>query len=430
MKRVLLIAFHFPPAAGTSGVHRSHSLARGLRRHGWDPIVLTASTRAHPVTSVRSADDIPSDLRVVRAAAWDAARHWSIAGHYPGIFEWPDRWVSWFPAAVVRALRLVREYRPAVIWSTYPIATAHLVGLVTAKLTGLPWIADFRDSMTDDGYPPPGPKRNLIERIESKIVYAASRVVFTAPGTLDMYASRYPEVPEERWQLILNGYDEEKFGRAEQLPFKRESDKLLLLHSGCIYPEERDPSALFEAIASLRKSGQISAESLEVRLRASGHDHIFAPLLEQLQIADIVNLAPSLDYSRALSEMMHADGLLLLQAASCNHQIPAKAFEYLRAGRPILALTDANGDTAGLLRQWQQTHIAPLDSAAEIGSALLTLIQRACEESKTVDAEMILQYSRDAQVRRTAELFDSVLAGQIERIANVTGFTDSGKYRT
>ena len=47
---------------------------------------------------------------------------------------------------------------------------------------------------------------------------------------------------------------------------------------------------------------------------------------------------------------MSADGLLLLQGASCNHQIPAKAYEYLRAQKPILALTADAGDTAALLR--------------------------------------------------------------------------------
>jgi len=42
--------------------------------------------------------------------------------------------------------------------------------------------------------------------------------------------------------------------------------------------------------------------------------------------------------------------LLLLQASNCNSQIPAKVYEYLRAGKPILALTDPEGDTATLLR--------------------------------------------------------------------------------
>ena len=43
-------------------------------------------------------------------------------------------------------------------------------------------------------------------------------------------------------------------------------------------------------------------------------------------------------------------GLLLLQASNCNDQVPAKAYEYLRCHRPVLALTDPAGDTAELLR--------------------------------------------------------------------------------
>ncbi len=408
MKRALLIAFHFPPAAGSSGVHRSDNLARYLRDFGWDPLVVTANERAHPVVSEGKTDSIADDVCVLRTAAWDAARHFSIAGYYPDFFAWPDRWVSWFPSAVFRAVQIARRHQPDVIWSTYPIVTSHLIARATSKITGLPWIADFRDSMTDSDYPPPGMRRKLIERIESKVVHSANRVVFTAPGTRSMYASRYPTVPAERWRIILNGYDQEKFSLAEHLPVKQRSARLVLLHSGCIYPQERDPTALFEAIGQLHDAGQISPEQVEIRLRASAHDDVFRPKIKKLGIEGLVTLAPPIGYVDALAEMLQVDGLLLLQAASCNHQIPAKAFEYIRAGKPILALTDGKGDTAQLLSSFD-AHVAPLDSVGDIARALLSFFQRLRRGSGTSSTEDIAKYSRKAQVERTALLFDEVV---------------------
>src|SRR5690606_1324512 len=148
--------------------------------------------------------------------------------------------------------------------------------------------------------------------------------------------------------LIENGFDETSFA-ALPLPTKpvtADSRKIVLLHSGIIYPSERDPTHLFEAVATLLKQGKINADNLSITLRASHHETYLQSLIDRFGISQIVSLAPAIPYKQALSEMLAVDGLLLLQAANCNNQIPAKLYEYLRAQRPILALTDPAGDTA------------------------------------------------------------------------------------
>lgn len=408
-RRVLLIAFHFPPAVGSSGVHRGYSLARYLPDAGWEPIVLTARAGAHPAVGHSQEENLPPELRVFRTLAFDAARHMSLAGVYPGWLAWPDRWVSWFPTAVLRAVSLVRKYKPQVLWSTYPIATSHLIGLAVSKITEVPWVADFRDSMMDASYPPSGIRRNIFRQIERKTVHRAARVVFTAPGTRDMYADRYSDLPDSHWHLVLNGFDEESFQKAESLIHERDWKKTIILHSGVIYPEERDPTALFLAIAELKRKGCLSSATCEIRLRASGHDGRFEPKLRELGIEDVVQLLPAINYEQALAEMMSVDGLLLLQASSCNHQIPAKLYEYVRAGRPVLALTDECGDTASLLRELCDATIAPLGSAQKISSAVIQFIKKIKEVPNCNNVDVISTYSRRAQVCRTAQIFDMLV---------------------
>lgn len=50
-------------------------------------------------------------------------------------------------------LKMIKEFKPDVIWSTYPIATAHVIASALHRKTGIPWVADFRDPMAQDGYP-------------------------------------------------------------------------------------------------------------------------------------------------------------------------------------------------------------------------------------------------------------------------------------
>src|SRR5712664_704149 len=125
MSRVLMVAYHYPPCFGSSGIQRTLKFSRYLPDGGWDPIILTAHPRAYPDTNSAQLSEIPSGLPVHRAFALDAARHLVFGRHYSRWLALPDRWGSWWPGGVVAGLRLVRRYRPAVLWSTYPIATAH-----------------------------------------------------------------------------------------------------------------------------------------------------------------------------------------------------------------------------------------------------------------------------------------------------------------
>ncbi|MEF8794599.1 MAG: hypothetical protein V5A50_13100, partial [Thiohalorhabdus sp.] len=152
-RRALLIAYHFPPVQGSSGVLRTLSFARHLPELGWEPLVLTAHPRAYPRTSEHQMADIPEDLVVKRAFALDTARHLALRGTYPGPLAVPDRWWTWWLGAVPAGLRMIRHYRPEVIWSTAPIITAHWIAATLSRLSGLPWVADIRDLLTEPDEP-------------------------------------------------------------------------------------------------------------------------------------------------------------------------------------------------------------------------------------------------------------------------------------
>jgi glycosyltransferase involved in cell wall biosynthesis len=412
VKRVLMIAFHFPPLRGSSGIQRTLKFAQYLLGHGWKPVVLSAHPRAFANSGNDQMGDIPAEVVVERAFALDTSRHLSIMGKYPGFLALPDRWVAWLLGAVPAGLRLVRKYRPDVIWSTYPIATAHLIGLCLHRLTGIPWVADLRDPMTDEGYPSNPLTRQVYQWIEKKTITHCTVAVCTTPGAIKTYERRFPEIPASRFSLIENGYDEENFAQAEtDVAANDSADKpLVLVHSGVIYPSERDPIPLFDALAMLQQQGHLSSSRFKLILRATAHDAYLGGLIKQYGIESLVTLAPHVSYREALTEMLTAGGLLVLQASNCNHQIPAKLYEYLRAQRPILALTDPVGDTAATLRKAGIDTIAPLDSKDEIMQALLRFI--ALVETNTAPiapAQAIESNSRRARTGELATILDRVM---------------------
>jgi glycosyltransferase involved in cell wall biosynthesis len=386
-------------------------MSRYLPRYDWHPVVLSAHPRAYAVTASDQLAEIPADVEVRRAFAMDTARHFSLRGAYPRVLALPDRWISWWGPAVLAGLGLIRKHRPAAIWSTYPIATAHLIGLTLHRLSGLPWVADFRDPMTEEAYPPELATRRTLRWIERHTLRRAARSVFTTKSTGAMYLERYAWLSPTRCRVIPNGYDEEDFAGIPLLPDRHAARPatIRLLHSGLVYPEERDPRPFFEAIARLVKDGRIEPGLLSVDLRGAGEESYYAAILERLGIENIVRLLPSVPYREALRESAAASATLIFQNASCNRQIPAKAYECLRLRKPILALTDAKGDTAALLRETGGATLVDLGDADAIYDALPAFLEAVRSGAHSVpDLTATIAYARQSQAEALAACLSEV----------------------
>ena len=366
----LMVAFHFPPQAGSSGVLRSLNFAKVLPEAGWDVSLLSASAGAYERTSVDLMAQVPPDIRLDRALALDVRRDLSIRGKYPELLAMPDRWSSWFFGGVRRGIRLVRSRRAQLVWSTYPILSAHLIGGTVARWTGRPWIAEFRDPVYHEDWDASRLKRWLLPRLEGWAVRRATCCVVTTDGARELFERRYPEA-RGRVHVIENGYDEGSFVGTQARRIEVSADRLLMLHSGAIYPKERDPSKLFRVMARLRDDGRIEASRLCVRFRAPGADQAIRELAQKFGVEDMVDVAGPVSYREALEEMMGADVLLVFQGSAFNNQIPAKIYEYLRALRPILALVDCQGITARRLAQFTGVRNADVQDEPAIEAALL-----------------------------------------------------------
>ena len=402
-KSALLIAFHFPPFGISSGLQRPLAFCRYLRESGWEPLVLSVDPRAYVSVRDDQLKDVPADVSVVRAFGRDVRQ----LGWYPPFLAVPDRWSSWFVGGVLSGLRLIRRHEPKVIWSTFPVATAHLIAYALHRISGVPWVADFRDPMTEPGYGDKPGHRWL----EQRVVTNAARLTFTTPSTVRMYAERYPTRPPAQWVELPNGYDDDIFRSVPHSDSPPRDSRVVLLHSGGLYPVERDPRPFFAALARLKEAGTVDANTLRVVLRATGHDDTYAPIIAQHRLGDIVELGTAVPYREALAEMLAADGLLIFQAASCNIQIPAKIYECLRARRPIFALTDNAGDTAGVLRSAGIDTIAQIDDASAIAASLTAFLTRVRAGTAPVATERIVSaYSRKALTADLARCFDEVAA--------------------
>jgi len=247
------------------------------------------------------------------------------------------------------------------------VATAHLIALTVHRLTGLPWVADFRDPMVQEGQPTSRLNRMAYLRLEKAVVSRAASCTLVTHSALDDYRRRYPDKDPSSWQVIENGYDESLFA-----PFAHLSDAgrervvgqpVRMLHSGLLYGTGRNSLPFLQAVKALIEQDGIN---IEVVFRGSGNEAEVGEQIKRLNLAHVVKLLPPIAYDEAIREMLEADVLLVFQGAVFNKQIPAKIYEYIRAGRSILAMTDKGGDTTRFLGDWDGTYIADIESSAII----------------------------------------------------------------
>jgi glycosyltransferase involved in cell wall biosynthesis len=413
-KHLLLIPFHFPPIQGSTGALRSLAFARWLPESNWRVTVLTVDTRAYPTIAADNEAMIPRDARVVRAFARDAQRHFSVRGRYPRVLAWPDRWSSWIVGGLSAGFRICRRDRPDVLYSTYPTPSSHVIAWLLHRLTGIPWVAEFRDPMVEENYPANATERRLRRFIEGRIFRHAARIVVVTESARALYTGRARRGPGFV-VCIPNGYDDAPSVDAGPAVHQRKpTAPLTILHSGVLYPGERNPEPLLRALAALKRKGAFDRMLARFVFRGAGTEDHYRELTTRLGLDDLVEFRDAVSYSGAQEEMRTADALMVLQGSLCNRQIPAKVYEYLAAEKPVLCLADPRGDTGLLFRELG----LPADAALEDVPAIEHAVDRFIVElksgrAKVLDRDAISGMSRRSRARELVAVLDQVAGGEL-----------------
>ncbi len=401
-----MIAYHYPPEASSSGVLRTLKFSKYLPEFGWRPHVLTLKEAFYPQKDEELARDIPSDVVVHRTGALDPRLTLSL----------PDRLAGWVPLGMREGKRLSRRERIDALFSTSPLPSAHLIALLLKRSLKRPWVADFRDPWVEDGaWPRPGSLRYRIESfLEKRVLRAADCITVTTDGLKEHLRRRCPEISAQKIVVIENGFDEEDFLDVEK-QYEPEAGRLIILHAGMVTPEFRDPFPFLEALADLVRAGQIERETVTVRFLGGGpypESSGFAARVDGLGLRGCVEVQTRVPYRLSLASLFQADALLLLQDSDdTRHLIPAKAFEYLRARRPILALT-TQGATAELIRRSGRGYLLDPGNPSQIRTTLLERLasKRRGEIAMNLPDLDLSRYERRALTARLAELLTALKA--------------------
>lgn len=429
MRHLLLISHFFPPMGG-GGVQRVTKFVKYLVEHGWRTTIVCGRPEDYWMRDETLLDELPESARVIATAAASGLgilrrlrrgsggtrRSSKGFGLLRGAASWlllPDSYIGWRPFALRAARTLVREDRPDALMSSGPPETNHLVAAVVRRESGTPWLADFRDPWFGLHLvpAPTGWHRGRHAELERAVLNDADCVVATTTWLRDLLRER--SHGKREIYVIRNGYDPADFAAAnhgDQVS-GREPSHLRLVHTGML-TLTRTVTGLLHGLQRLLGRRPELRGTLRLDLVGS-HESDNDAWIAKLGLQDSVRLCGYVSHREAIEAMRRADVLVLVKHTERRYRglIPGKLYEYLGAGRPLLALVPES-EAAALVRSLGCGEIAAPDDAEAIAAALERFAEakRAGALATLYPAPDASGFTRPEQARNLAALLENMLA--------------------
>jgi glycosyltransferase involved in cell wall biosynthesis len=187
-------------------------------------------------------------------------------------------------------------------------------------------------------------------------------------------------------------------------------NRFTLLHLGAV-GIERNPVQLFKTIATLHKENIITPDSFTLRFIGNIENEVLNTIKQEM-ISDFVEVIDYLPHTRAIEETGRASAMLLLVTQSKKNIriLPGKTFEYLRTGKPVLALGPQGGEVDRILSEVQGGKLIEYEAREQIQSYLISLIDAWQNDSMNhARPELINKYERKNLTADLVRIFDDLI---------------------
>jgi glycosyltransferase involved in cell wall biosynthesis len=414
MKRVLIVAYNFPPEP-FPGAQRPGYLARYLPEYGWEVTVLTQSGAQPPfparvvhVGNRSVASAASTSLRRIPSGS----RVRALLRAIKGLVLFPDETAPWIPGAIARGLQLLRSEQYDAILTTALPSSVHVIGAVLAMLTGTPWIADYRDAWSENPYFKRGRVLGALHRFVERALAGRAAQLTTISNPLAAHLQR---IHHREVRVIENGFDSAEW---DGIP-PGSPEAFDLVYTGTMYGGKRSAAVLFAALQALRRQGHPLAGATRVHFYGQNNEIVLREA-RNFGVEDLVHVHGTVSRAQAMLEQRRAAGLLIFLSndPSTVNERGSKYLEYAGAHRPMLVF----GPQASALREVvERAGLGWFAADCEAAKIALTSLYKRYTGG-------VIQMVPKAEVLPTAQMLARAFADRLDRISAprilmiVTGF--------
>jgi len=420
---------------GMGGTQRSTKFVKYLPKFSWEPVVVTVKAVHYYAHDISLLDEI-RNCQIVRTESFDPLRllarftrtsslekkasRTSPSNVKTKIFNalnhiiggWlliPDSKILWLPFAIRSSLSIIKRQKIKIIYTTSPPHSAHLGGILIKFLTGVKWVADFRDDWTGgESQASPTIFHRFINRLLEKFVLKfADRVIGMCDQLTENLRKKSGTLLEQRKFLtIMNGYDRDDFSGMEHLP---SHSHFTITHCGSI-SRVSDPEPFLKAIQLLFQQHPELTNQVQVQFFGTDIYGRLNFLLNHLGLNKFISQIRYLPHREALKQVMQSHLLLLTIIKKTEEEIiTGKVFEYLASGKPIL-LISSEGEVARIVRSLNRGIVIESQDIQSIQNAVLSHFQKFQTGKLNFHKPLsVPQFDREILTGKLADVFSELI---------------------
>ena len=424
-KKILMIVNEFPPTA-ESGVQRPLKFAKYLVRAGYKVYIITPKKPTKNVLDFELIKDIPKEAIVIKTHSFGLKgkstdriafiRHkitnkqtkwksilWNCMKSFNDIIFPIDKQIGWVPFALWEAIKIIRHYKIRKVYITaYPFS-AFLVGILLKKVfkEKIFWVADYRDAWQ---FEPKFDKmvshlrKKIVIYTEKQILNYADYFVFTTDYIYSQYIKNFPFI-KNKSSVITNGYDEDDFQKIHPKIYP----KFTFLFMGKIYLFKGSPIPLFLAMKRYKEKNSDLTFNL---IHIGTVPQKILKFVKENRI-NFYSYEGYKNHKEALNFLSGANVLVIIvnNDDSSKCVLPGKLFEYLRIGKPILALGPKKSMLEKYIELTNSGVFASCEDEIEIENAIHSLISNIKKYKPKL--KLISNYSRENLTKQLIKIYES-----------------------
>jgi hypothetical protein len=388
---------------------------RHLKEYGWETVI----TVSHRGTTRRSEHIDGEEFVIYRPENKDCAQESSsirssIVDRLSSLTQglaFPDNYVAFLKPLVFRTARIVRKEDADVLYTiNYPF-TYQLVGYLVSRLTGVPWLAEFRDPWVTNPIRT-GRYEYLHQKCEELVVQSADALVYNygIQVPTDYFQKRYPYIDSSKLHYLecpgSCGFDFERYEDIQPVT----DSQFTITYAGAFHGDRHTPDIFLNALRTFMNRRGVQDSEIRVDFFGDWEESFDITVREQ-NLDDVVETHGWVPHSDAFAHLLGADVQLAMVLPEDTLNVPSKIVDYVASRNPILAITSKHSETAAFIRRHDLGEVAHYDDYSGVISALTKLYRafnRSETETCTPSEDLLNQISSRRQTAEFAKALDAV----------------------
>ncbi len=428
MKKVLIIAYYWPPAGGP-GVQRWLKFVKYLPDFDIEPIVYVPENATYPIIDHDLVNEVNNNITVLKKPIKEPYKLASIFSkkstttissgiikaekkqsfvekillYVRGNYFIPDARVGWVNPSVEYLSTYIKNNAVDAIITTGPPHSMHLIGLKLQKRFAIKWIADFRDPWTSIGY---HKELKLTEKSAQKhkelekLVLTKADVILTTSFTTKQ---EFAEITQKPIHVITNGYD------VTYIEKPMMDEKFTISHIGSLL-SKRNPRILWKALKDILKENEQFRADFQLQLIGKVSSEII-DTIKEFRLDTYLSVLGYVSHTEALKYQRSSQMLLLIEIDSYETIgiIPGKLFEYMAAERPVLAIGAKESDVEKIIKDTNVGKYFNYDDLDDVKKYILDCYLQYQQKNLKVYGMGLQYFSRKKLTEKLADILKSNL---------------------